>query len=786
MAVTDNKNQTGADVGTFAIGQSVPRTEDPRLLRGEGRFVDDIRLPSQCHAYFLRSPHGHANITALDCSAATTMPGVLAVYAGADWAADDLGHHRPGQPRVRRDGSPVYCPPRAALALDRVLCVGDPVAMVVAETAAQARDASERISVEYEPLPVMITTATARNPDQPTLHAECPDNECFFHEGGDKEGVEVAMASAHQVTCLTLVVNRITANTMEPRACIGDYEPGESRFILYGGTQRHHSLRRNLAEDIFHVPENRVRVVAPDIGGSFGMKGGHNPEYHASLWASRKLGRPVRWVCDRSEGLLTDYHDRDQVTEAALALDKDGTFLALQVKSTCNIGAYLEPGGVISPSSHLGGLAGTYKTPLIHVQSSAIFSNTASIGPFRGSGRPEASYVLERLIDNAAREMNMDRAEIRRRNVVPPDAMPFKTGLTYTLDCGEFGKNLEQTLVMGEYEDFEARRAKAWKTGKLRGLGIANFIEQTGQTDGETISIQFEPTGTVTLVAGSISHGQGHDTMYKIILSDRLGLDEADIRVTYGDTDELPFGGGTYASRTAILGGTATLQAVDKIVERGKQFAAHLLEAAAADIEFSDGAFRVAGTDRSVTMKEVAQAAYRVRELPPGQEAGLFESATFVPGTPTFPNGCHVCEVEIDPDTGATEILRYSVVDDVGTVINALTLAGQIHGGIGQAVGQALTEHIRYDAETGQLLSGSFLDYSMPRADDMCSFDLDNNPVPTKLNALGAKGAGEAGNVGGLAAIMNAVVDALAPLGISHIDMPATPERVWRAIQETN
>jgi carbon-monoxide dehydrogenase large subunit len=756
------------------------------LLRGEGRFVDDIRLPGQCHAYFLRSPHAHARITAIDCAPARGLPGILAIYDGADWAADELGHHRPGQPRTRRDGSPAYCPPRAALALDRVLCVGDPVAMVVAETVAEARDGAERIAVDYEPLPALVTTNKARDPGQPTLHAECPDNECFFHSGGDKAAVEAAMAGAHHVTRMNMVINRITANTMEPRACIGDFEPGESRYILYGGTQRHHLLRRNLAEDIFHVPENRVRVIAPDIGGSFGMKGGHNPEYHLSLWAARKLGRPVRWVCERSEGLLTDYHDRDQVTEAALALDADGTFLALQVKNTCNIGAYLEPGGVISPCAHLGGLAGTYKTPLIHVEASAVFSNTASIGPFRGSGRPEASYVLERLIDNAAREMKLDRAEIRRRNVVPPDAMPFKTGLTYTLDCGEFGQNMEQTLAMGDYDGFEARRAAASKAGRLRGLGLANFIEQTAQTDGETISIQFDTTGTVTVVAGSISHGQGHDTMYKIIVSDRLGIDEADIRVTYGDTDAIPFGGGTYASRTAILGGTATLLAIDKIIERGKLFAAHVLEAAATDIEYSDGEFRVAGTDRSMTVQEVARAAYRLRDLPPGVEAGLFETATFVPGTPTFPNGCHVCEVEVDPDTGVVEILRYSVVDDVGTVINALTLAGQIHGGIGQAVGQALTEHIRYDPESGQLISGSFLDYAMPRADDMCSFDLANNPVPTKLNALGAKGAGEAGNVGGLAAIMNAVVDALSPLGITHLDMPATPERVWRAIQDAN
>lgn len=711
------------------------------------------------------------------------MPGILAAFTGADWAADGLGYHLPSQPRQRRDGSAVYCAPRAALAEERVMCVGDPVALVVAETLCQARDAAELIPVDYEPLPVLVTTNEARLPTSPTLHDECPDNECFFYAAGDREATDAAIAGAHHVTRMRMVINRITANTMEPRACIGDYDPGESRYTLYGGTQRPHGLRRNLAENVFHLPETQVRVIAPDIGGSFGMKGGHNPEYHLAMWAAKKIGRPVRWVCERSEGLLSDYHDRDQVTEAELALDRDGTFLALRVSNICNIGAYLEPGGVISPSSHLGGLAGTYTTPLIYVEASAVFSNTATNGPYRGSGRPEASYVLERLIDSAARELDIDRAEIRRRNVVPPDAMPFRTGLTYTLDCGEFGQNLEQALSMADYQGFETRRREASGRGKLRGTGIANFIEQTGQTDGETVSIQFDPTGTVTVVAGSISHGQGHDTMYRIIVSDRLGIDEADIRVTFGDTDGLPFGGGTYASRTAVLGGTAAVNAIDKVIEKGKTFASHLLEAAASDIEFSNGAFRVAGTDRSVSIQDVARTAYMLRDLPPGLEAGLFETATFVAGAPTFPNGCHVCEVEIDPETGVTEILRYSVVDDVGTVINALTLAGQIHGGIGQAVGQAFTEHIIYDPDTGQLLTGSFLDYGMPRADDMCSFDLANNPVPTKLNPLGVKGAGEAGNVGGLAAIMNAVVDALSPLGISHIDMPATPERVWQAIR---
>jgi aerobic carbon-monoxide dehydrogenase large subunit len=481
--------------------------------------------------------------------------------------------------------------------------------------------------------------------------------------------------------------------------------------------------------------------------------------------------------------VLTDDHDRDHVSEAELALDKDGKFLGMRVRNISNIGAYLGPGGLISPTMHLGGLAGTYTTPAIYVEVTGVFTNTTSIGPYRGSGRPEASYIVERLIDNAAREMKIDRAELRRRNTVPAAAMPFKTGLVFTLDCGEFEKNLDMALHLADYAGFEERRAEAKARGKLRGIGIANIIEQTSQMMGETIVVRFDPGGTVTVIPGSISHGQGHETMYKIILSDRLGLDEADIRVNFSDTDMAPDGGGTFASRTAVLGGSAARIAADKIIAKATKIAAHALEASERDIEFADGTFRVVGTDRAVSLKEIAQASYVPARLPPGIEMGLYENATFAPEVPNFPNGCHICEVEIDPDTGMTQVLRYSVVDDVGTVINKLTLAGQIHGGVAQGVGQAFTEHLVYDKKSGQLLTGSFMDYGMPRADDMCSFEMEENPVPCKTNPLGVKGAGEAGNVGALGAIMNAVVDALAPLGITHIDMPATPEKVWQAIR---
>jgi len=771
-------------MGQYAIGQSVPRTEDPRLLRGGGRYVDDIHLEGETYGYILRSPHAHADITGINCDAARKMPGVITILTGEDWAKTGYGQHPASHARVRRDGSPLFYPPRPALVTDKVMVVGDPIILVVAETLYQARDAAEAIEIGYQQLPVNVTAADARKPDAPVLRKDCSDNESFFYTAGDKATVEAAIASAHHVTKMNMTINRISANTMEPRVCIADYDQAEDRYTLHAGTQRPHQLRRQLAEEIFHIRENQIRVVGSDVGGSFGMKSGQNPEYRMMLWASRLINRPVRWLSDRSEGLATDYHDRDQVSEATLALDKDGTFLALKVSNICGIGAYMEASSTISPAGHLGGLAGTYKTPLIYAESSAVFTNTSSNGPFRGSGRPEATYVLERVIDNAAREMGIDPAEIRRRNVVPPSAMPFKTGLLFTLDCGEFGENMERTLVMSDYPDFEDRRAEAARSGKLRGLGIANFIEQTAQLDGETVAIQFDTGGNVTVLAGSISHGQGHDAMYKIVVSDCLGIDGDEIRVASGDTDLLPYGGGTYASRTAILGSSAAKRAADKIIEKGKQLAANMLEAAEDDIAFENGKFSVVGTDRSVALQDVAKRSYEPQNLPPEIEVGLFATDTFAPGTPCFPNGCHVVEVEIDPETGRTEILRYSVVDDVGTVINKLTLEGQIHGGIGQAVGQALTEHMVYDKESGQLITGSFLDYGMPRADDSCSFDLGNNPVPTKLNPIGAKGAGEAGNVGGLGAIMNAIVDALRPLGIDHIDMPATPSRVWHAIQE--
>jgi carbon-monoxide dehydrogenase large subunit len=771
-------------MGQFALGQSVPRTEDPRLLTGRGRYTDDFVLPRLCHGYVLRSPHAHARIKSIDIRAAQQMPGVLAVLTGADWAAEKFGTLGPVMPRKRRDGSAIFIPPRPALAKDRAMLVGDPVAFIVAETMDLAKDAAERIVVDYEALPSLTATDKLKEPGAPKLWPGCPDNESFYFTAGDKDKVDAAFATAHHVTKLKLVFNRITAATMEPRGCIGDYDDRLDRFTLYVGTQRPHGTRGDLARRVFNMSETQLRVVAGDVGGSFGMKGSHFPEYQLALWASKKIARPVKWIAERSEGMLSDDHDRDHIAEGELALDKDGKFLAMRVSQVSSIGAYMAPGGVISPSAHWGGLAGTYTTPAIYAEVSAMFSNTTSIGPFRGSGRPEASYISERLIDNAAREMKIDRAELRRRNTVPASAMPFKTGLVFTLDCGEFEKNLDMALEMAGYGDFEKRRAESKARGKLRGIGFANIIEQTSQTMGETVMVKFDPGGTVTVIPGSISHGQGHDTMYKIILSEKLGVDSDSIRVTLCDTDLSPDGGGTYASRTAVLGGTAAVMAADKVIAKAKKIAAHAMEASEDDVEFAAGLFRVAGTDKTLPWKEVAAVAYTAARMPKGVETGLFETASFHPEIPNFPNGCHVCEVEIDPETGASKVLRYCVVDDVGTIINQLTLEGQIHGGVGQGIGQCFSEHLTYDPKSGQVLGGSFLDYGMPRANDMCSFDTHENPVPTKTNPLGVKGAGEAGNVGALAAIMNAVVDALAPVGVTHIDMPATPERVWQAIRQ--
>jgi aerobic carbon-monoxide dehydrogenase large subunit len=772
-------------MGQFGIGQAVQREEDPRLLRGLGEFVADVSRPRMAYGYVLRSPHAHARIRGIDTRAAQQMPGVLAVYTSADLKADGIGTLKVRMPRKRPDGTPIFTSPHPGLAREETHFAGDQVAYVVAESLAEAKDAAERIEVDYAPLPSVVLTTDAVKPGAPAVWANCPDNISNIFEVGDKAAVDAAFAKAHHVTRQHFVISRIMHNAIEPRGIVAEYDQRFGRFTLNGCIGSIHGARRAFSEDIFKIPENRFRVVSGDIGGAFGSKGVTAPENTLALYAARKLGRPVKWVAERSECFLADDHCRDNVTDAELALDKEGHFLALRVKTLANLGAYLSADSNLLPTfSNLGTLAGVYRTPAIHVSVLGVFTNTTATAPYRGAGRPEACYVIEGIIDRAARELGIDRIELRRRNLIPPSAMPFKTGLVYTYDCGEFEACMDKALHHAQVESFETRRAEARKRGKLRGLGVVNAIERAAAPPGgETAEIRFDATGSLTFLTGTTAQGQSHETMYKIILSDKLGIDTGDISFIQGDTDKVVWGVGTFGSRAAVIGGSAAVLASEKIIAKGKKIAAHIFEAAEADIEFAEGTFAIAGTDKRMPIKEIARAAFTPGRIPKGMEPGLFETAVFEPTAQTFPYGVHICEIEIDEDTGKITIERYLAVDDVGTVINELTLQGQVHGGVAQGVGQAISEAIVYDPESGQLLSGSFMDYGMPRADDLCAIEVEEHSVPTKINPLGAKGAGEAGTVGALPAVMNAALDALSPLGIRHIEMPLTPERVWRAIR---
>jgi carbon-monoxide dehydrogenase large subunit len=767
-------------MGQFGIGQAVTRFEDRRLLQGGGRYLDDVRLPGEAHAVVVRSPHAHARIVGIDTSAAAKAPGVLAVFTGADVAG--LGTMQMTLKRKRPDGSPMFAPPHRGLARDRVRYVGDPVALVIAETRAQAEDAAELVAVDYDPLPSV--TATAEAIGGAPVWPECPDNVSNLFESGDRAATDAAFAGAARVVRRRYVISRVHAQYLEPRGALGVWDPGEERYTLYADVQYPHRVRTALATNVFKVPEHQIRVIAGDVGGGFGTKGWQYPEHRLVLWAARRLGRPVRWVCERREAIPADEHARDNVTDAELALDAEGRFLALRARTLANVGAYVSSDrNLLATFSNVVTLVGVYAFPAAHVQVLSVLTNTNSTAPYRGAGRPEATYVLERLIDDAARELGVDRVALRRRNLVPATAMPHRTPLGVTYDCGDFPRNLDDALALADVAGFPARREAARARGRLRGLGIVNAIERAAGPQPEFAEIRFSPSGAATVLMGSKNQGQGHETTFKQILHERLGLDPREVRYIDGDTDRVAFGMGTMGSRSTVIGGTALWMAADKVIAKGRKIAARLLEAAEADLVFADGRFAVAGTDRGVALKEVARAAFQPGQLPPGVEPGLYETGTFVPKQDTWPNGTHVCEVEIDPDTGAVTLDRYALVDDVGTVINPLTLKGQIHGGVAQGVGQALMEQVVYDGESGQLLTATFMDYAMPRADTLPDMAIGSNPVPTALNPLGAKGAGEAGTVGALPVVMNAVMDALAPLGVRDLDMPATPARVWEAIQ---
>ncbi|HET9149932.1 MAG TPA: xanthine dehydrogenase family protein molybdopterin-binding subunit [Alphaproteobacteria bacterium] len=769
-------------MGQFALGQAVPRFEDIRLLAGGGRYVGDMALPHMAFGTVLRSPHAHARIVSIDTAAAAAAPGVLAVLTGKDWKASGLGDLPTGSGRKRRDESPLYRPRYPALVEDRARWVGDPVAFVVAETLDQAMDAAELIDVDYEPLPAVTSTAEAASPGVALVWDDCPNNICFVHLDGDKAATDAAFAKADRVVRHRLVINRVTAATTEPRGSIGVYDKTEDHYTIYTTLQRTHGFRAELAGRVLKVPESKVRVVAGDIGGSFGMKSAVYNEVALVLWASKVTGRPVKWVSTRSEAFLSDGQGRDNVSDAELALDKNGKFLGLRVHTFANVGAYLQSGGESSPVANIGTLAGVYLTPAIHVDVTAVFTNTNPVRPYRGNGRPEAAYVIERLVDLAADELGIDPAELRRRNMIPPSALPFKTMLGNTYDSGEFEKSLDLALEIADYKGFAARRSEAEKRGKLRGIGISHTIERAASPGYEGAEIRFDRAGTVTVLSGAVTQGQGHETVFKQLVCDRFGLDPKEVHYVSADTDKVFFGEGTGGSRTATIGGAALKLAADKAVAKATRIAAHMMGVDVGDVKFEEGVFTSPKSNQSLTIKDIAKASLHPKNMPAGEEVGLVAAATYYSPVMNFPNGCHVCELEIDRDTGVVQIVGYTVVDDVGNVLNPLLLKGQIVGGVAQGVGQVLMEDIRFDAD-GQLLTGSFMDYAMPKATHFSRVRIKSNPVPTKTNPLGVKGAGEAGSVGALPAVANALVDALSALGVRHVEMPATPERLWRTMQ---
>jgi carbon-monoxide dehydrogenase large subunit len=768
----------------FGIGQPVRRLEDERLLTGHGRYQDDTNLPGQLHAVFLRSPHAHARIRAIDTIAAAGTSGVRAIFTGADYAADGLAMPKATMPRKKADGSPMFAPQRPALVINRVRYVGDPVAMVIAETLAQAKDAAELVEIDYEALPSATSTADAALPGAPRVWDENPDNISHTYDRGDKAKTEAAFGRARHIVRRRYEISRVQAQYMEPRGAIGTYDPGDDRYTLYADVNYPHRVRNMLANMVFKVPESKVRVVCHDVGGGFGAKGWQYVEHRLTLWAAKKLGRPVRWSCERSEVILADEHGRDNIGEIELAFDEKAKILGLRLHMLASIGDYVASDRqLLTPFGMIGTVVGVYDVPAAYVSIDAVLSNTSPTAPYRGAGRPEAIYLIERAIEDAARELSLDPIELRRRNIISPAAMPYQTALGPNYDCGDFTKNME-TALAADREGFATRREASKKRGMLRGIGLANAIEAAAGPVPEYAVIRFNPGGTAMLLMGTKAHGQGHETAFKQILCERLGLDPNDIQYIDGDTDRVAFGMGSNGSRSMVVGGSALHLAAGKIIDKGKRLASHLLEAAEADLEFRDGKFTVVGTDRSIPLTQVAQSSFQPVRLPRGMEPGLFEHATYAPERATFPNGCHVCEVEVDPETGEVRLVGYVVVDDVGTVINPVTLKGQVHGGLAQGIGQILMEQVAYDHQSGQLLSASLMDYAMPRADVMCNIDVHENPVPTKTNPLGAKGAGEAGCVGALPAVMLAIMNALEPLGVRELDMPATSERVWEAIQK--
>ena len=765
----------------FAIGQPVPRSEDPVLLRGEGRYADDISLPGQAYAVMVRSHTAHGVLRGIDAAPARAMPGVLAVYTADELAKGGIGPLPPRQVMKNRDGTPMLSPTHYALPSDKVRYVGEALAAVVAETVEQAKDAAELVTVDLDALPAVTEPALADAPDAPILYDDVPGNVGLDFHFGDGEKVAAAFASAAHVTRLRLRNNRIVVNAMEPRSAIADYDRGRQHWTLHVGCQGVFGFR-NYVAGIFGVGRDKMRILTERVGGSFGMKQPTYPEYYCILHAARELGRPVKWTDDRSGSFVSDSHGRDHDQTAELALDRNGRFLAVRITGYGNLGAYYGAPGPATNNAVRNTL-GVYKTPLIEVTTKCVFTNTTPVGAYRGAGRPEANYYMERLVEKAAAEMGIDRVELRRKNHIPPEAMPYKAPNGTTYDSGDFTNLLNEALQLADWDGFTARKAESRTRGKLRGRGISDYLELTGPPGREMGGIRFEPNGDVTLITGTLDYGQGHWSPFAQVLAARLGIPFSRIRLLQGDSDELIAGGGTGGSKSMMTSGVAIVEAADKCIEAGKEIAAHVLEAAAADIEFRAGRFVISGTDRSVGIMELAEKIRTGLELPPELPQTL-DIANVSDGPPSaFPNGCHIAEVEVDPETGMVEVVRYSFVNDFGVVINPLLVTGQAHGGIVQGIGQALLESTVYD-EHGQFLTGSYMDYALPRAEHAPMFTSAFHPVPAKTNPLGAKGCGEAGCAGALPSVVNALVDALAEYGVAHIDMPATPERVWRAIRE--
>jgi carbon-monoxide dehydrogenase large subunit len=759
----------------FGVGQPVRRVEDARLLTGKGRYTDDIGVPDQAYAYVLRSPHAHAAIKGIDAKAAAKMPGVLAVLTGADVAADGLGDILCKVDYKNRDGSAMAKPRRPALAQGRVRFVGDPVALVVAETPARARDAADAIAVDYDPLPAVADTAAALKPGAPQIWPEIKGNLALDWQMGDESAVDAQFKQAKRTVALELVNNRIVVNSMEPRGAVGQYDKSTGAYTIHVSSQGVHNIAAQMAEAL-GVKYRQVRCITGDVGGGFGMKIFAYPEYLLVLWAAKRVGRPVRWTPERSEAFISDTHGRDHVSRAELALDGEGRFLAVRVRTVANLGAYLSNYGPFIPTDCGSGLlVGVYGFKAAHVSVKCCVTNTVPIDAYRGAGRPEAAYLVERLVDRAAAELGMAPDKLRAINFIPKEKLPFKQAMGLTYDSGDFHGTMALAQKEADWAGFAKRKAEAKARGRLRGIGMSYYVEACGGQPNEKATLRVDADETVSLMIGTQSNGQGHETAYAQLVAEGLGVPLESIRVVQGDTSLVSFGMGTGGSRSLPVGGAAASQAVTDVIAKGKEIAGEALEAAAADIEFRDGQYRIVGTDRAVGIFEVAKRAKK-------KNVDLSGLGDFMPAVSTFPNGCHVCEVEIDPDTGRVALERLVMVDDFGRIINPLLLAGQVHGGVAQGVGQALLEGCVYDGASGQLLTGSLMDYALPRAGDLPTMKVLWNNQPCTTNPLGLKGAGEAGAIGAPPAVINAIVDALAERGVRHIDMPATPERVWRAL----